>query len=122
MSALTRWSQLIDATLYLKRKDGVSADEAKLWSRVQYGREDGVVGSLAARGVDESDWASVWQALIVYLFPSGAVRRHPSGSPAAIPVGAEPFGTRGDLQRHCGETIDPIDGQVAGPVSFDGES
>jgi hypothetical protein len=34
MSALTRWSQLIDATLYLKRKDGVSADEAKISSRI----------------------------------------------------------------------------------------
>ncbi len=39
---LWRWSQLIDATLYLKRKDGVSADEAKIWSRVQFGREAGV--------------------------------------------------------------------------------
>ena len=57
---LWQWSQLIDATLYLKRKDGVSSDEARISSRVQYGREDGVVGSLAARGVVESDWAGVW--------------------------------------------------------------
>ena len=37
------------------------ADEAKIWSRVQCGREDGVVGSLAARGVVEGDWSGVWQ-------------------------------------------------------------
>ena len=34
MSAFGEWSQLIDATLYLKRKDGVSADEAKISLRV----------------------------------------------------------------------------------------
>ena len=44
----------------LNGKDGVYGDEAKISSRVHCGREDGVVGSLAARGVAESDWASVW--------------------------------------------------------------
>ena len=34
----------------LNRRDGVYADEAKKWSRVQCGREDGDVGSLAGRG------------------------------------------------------------------------
>jgi hypothetical protein len=44
----------------LNGKDGVYADESKIPSRFHYGREDGVVGSLAAGGVAESDWASVW--------------------------------------------------------------
>ncbi len=122
MSTLPRWSQQIDATLYLKRKDGVSADEAKIWLGVQYRREDGVVGPLATRGVVESDRAGVWQAVIVYLFPAGAARRHPSRATAPIPAGVEPFGTLGDLQRHCGGTIDTIDGQVSGPVTIDGKS
>ena len=121
MSALPRWPQLIDATLYLKRQDGVSAYEARIWSRVQYGGEDGVVGPLAVRGVVEIDWAGVWQALIVNLFPTGAARRHPPRATTPIPASVKPFGTRGDIQRHCGGTIDTIDGQVAGPLTIDGE-
>jgi len=37
------------ATLYLKRKDAVSADEEKISSRVQFGREDGVVGPVITK-------------------------------------------------------------------------
>jgi hypothetical protein len=44
----------------LNGKDGVSADESKISSRFYCGRENGVVGSLAARGVAESDWAGIW--------------------------------------------------------------
>jgi hypothetical protein len=33
------------------------------------------MGSLAARGVAQSDRASVWQAFIVHLFPGVAIRR-----------------------------------------------
>ena len=120
MSAFEGWSQRNDATLYLKRQDGVCADEAKILSRVQYGREDGVVGPLAARGVVEIDWSGVRQALIVYIFPVGTVWRHSSGAPAAIPAGAEPFGTRGDITRDCCTAVDPIDGQVAEPLALDG--
>jgi len=36
MSALPWQSPPIDATLYLIEKDGVTADEAKKWSRVQF--------------------------------------------------------------------------------------
>ena len=121
MSVITRWSQLIDATLCLKRKDGVSAYEARISSRVQYGREDGAVGSLAARVVVESDWAGVWQAVIVNLFPVGAVRRHSSRTPAAIPAGFDAVGTRGDITRDRCPALDPLDGQVAGPLALDGE-
>ena len=119
MSVFGWWSQLIDATLYLKRKDGVSADEAKISSRIQHAREDGIVGPLAARRVDAVDWSGVWQAVIVNLFPVGAVRRHPPRATAAIAAGAEPFGTRGDIERHCGGPVDTIDGQIAGPVTID---
>jgi hypothetical protein len=44
----------------LNGKDGVYGDESRISSRFHCGREGGVVGSLAARGVAESDWASVW--------------------------------------------------------------
>ena len=121
LSTFCWWSQLIDATLYLKGKDGVCSDEAKILSRVQYGREDGVVGSLAAWGVVESDWAGFWQAVIFNLFPVGPVRRHSSRASAPISAGAEPFGARGDIQGHCGGTIDKNDGQIVGPVAIDGE-
>ena len=55
-----RRSQWVDATLYLERRDGVYADDAKKWSRVQFGREDGALGPLATRGVVEGDWSGVW--------------------------------------------------------------
>ena len=32
------------------------------------------MGSLAARRVAESDWTSVWQAVVVYIFPVGTAR------------------------------------------------
>jgi hypothetical protein len=44
----------------LKGKDGVYGDGLRISSRFHCGREDGIVGSLAARGVAESDWARVW--------------------------------------------------------------
>ena len=113
-------SQLIDATLYLKRRGGVYADEAKIWSRVQCGREDGVVGSLAARGVVEGDWSGVWQAVIVDLFPAGAAWRDPAGAPLPLAAGVDLMGTRGDIPRDRGPALDPIDGVVAGPVAVDG--
>jgi hypothetical protein len=43
----------------LNGKDGV-CDESKISSRFQCVGENGVMGSLAAGGVAESDWASVW--------------------------------------------------------------
>ncbi len=39
----------IDATLYLIEKDGVTADEAKKWSRVQFDGDSRAVGQVAAR-------------------------------------------------------------------------
>ena len=45
---------------------------SKLSSRIQCGREVGVVGSLATRGVVVIDWTGVWKAVIVKLFPIGA--------------------------------------------------
>src|SRR5450759_2073494 len=69
-----RWSQLIDATLYLNGKDGVFGDVARISSRFHCGRENGVVGALAAGGVAESDWAGVWQAVIFHLLPGGTAR------------------------------------------------
>jgi len=45
------------------------SDGSGISSRVYNGREDGVMGSLAARRVAEGDWAGVWEAVIVDLFP-----------------------------------------------------
>jgi hypothetical protein len=84
--------------------------------------EDGVVEPLAARGVVESDWAGVWQAVIVYLFSTGAAWWHPSRATTPIPAGVDPIGTRRDIERYCGGPIDTIDGQAAGPITIDGES
>jgi len=44
----------------LKEKDGVTADGTKKTLGLHRGKEDGVMGSLAARGVIECDWASIW--------------------------------------------------------------
>ena len=52
MSGNGRCSQLIDATLYLRRKYRVSCDGSKISSRFNICAEDGVVRSLAARQVE----------------------------------------------------------------------
>ena len=44
----------------LRGKDGVCGDRSNISSRFHCGREDGVVGSLAARGVAQSDRTGVW--------------------------------------------------------------
>src|ERR1700730_17233317 len=49
-------------------------DGTEISSRFYNGREDGVMGSLATRGVFEGDRASVWEAVIVDLFPGGPAR------------------------------------------------
>ena len=73
----------------------------------------GVVGALAAWGVAEGDWASVWQAVIVDLFSGGAAWGDTSCAEAAFPAGIDAFGARGDFARHCGGPIDALDSQVA---------
>ena len=87
------WSQRIDATLYLKWKDGVFGYGSKLSSRFQCGREVGVVGSLATRGIVAIDWSGVWKAVIVNLFSTGAARRYPSYATASLTVGVDTIGT-----------------------------
>src|SRR6185312_17542665 len=92
------------------------SDGSGISSRVYNGREDGVMGSLAARRVAEGDRAGVWEAVIVDLFPGVAIRWDSSSSSASLAVGADAFGTRGDIERHCGPSIGPLDGWVAGPL------
>jgi hypothetical protein len=86
----------------------VFGDVARISSRFHCGREDRVVGSLAAGGIAQSDWASVWQAVIVYLLPVGPARRDSSGSPTSLAVGIDGLRARGDIERHCGTSIGTI--------------
>src|SRR6476661_8818982 len=44
-----------------------------------------------------------------------------SSSSASFAIGADALGTRGDIERHCGPSIGPLDGWVAGPLALDGE-
>jgi hypothetical protein len=73
------------------------------------------VGALAAWGVAEGDWASVWQAVVVDLFSGGAAWGDSSCVEAAFPASIEACRARGDFARHCGGPIDALDGQVAAP-------
>jgi ABC transporter substrate binding protein len=81
----------------LQGRDGVDGDGPKTHSRFQCGGERGIVGPLAARGVAEGDWTSVWQAIIVDLFSGGSARRHPSCATAAFATGMA-CGARRDLR------------------------
>src|SRR5258705_4834853 len=120
MSALTWWSQPVDATLYLK-EEMECGDGAEISSRVYGGREDGVMGSLEARRVAESDRTSFWQAVVVDLFFGGAAWWDSSCPAAALQAGIDARGTRGDFQRRYGTSIGAIDRQVAWPLTLDGE-
>src|SRR5215475_3686431 len=94
-------------------------DGSRLSSRVYGGREDGIMGSLAARGVAQSDRTGVWQAVIVPLFPGVTARWDSSNSPASRATGADALGTRGDIERHCGPSIGALDGRIAWPLALD---
>src|ERR1700722_1192811 len=96
-------------------------DGSRLSSRVYGGGEDGVMGSLAARGVTQSDRTGVWETFIVDLFPAVAVRWNSSSASASLPIGADTLGTRGDIERHCGPSIGALDGRAPGPLALDGE-
>ena len=96
-------------------------DGSGLSSRVYGGREDGVMGSLAAWGVAQSDRAGVREAFIVDLFPGVAIRWDSTSSSASLAIGADAQGTRGDFQRRYGTSVGAIDRQVAGPLTLDGE-
>ena len=104
----------------LKRKDGVY-NGSKISSRFHRGGEDGIMRPLAAWGVFEGDRSSVWEAVIVCLFPGGPVRGYPSCSKASLEAGISAFGAGGDFQRHYGASISPIDSQSAGSLAFNGE-
>jgi hypothetical protein len=79
------------------------------------------VGPVAARGVAEGDWTSVWEAVIVDLLSGGSIRRCSSCATAAFEIGIDADGAGGDLPRDCGSSIDAIDGEVTGPLALDGE-
>ena len=85
----TGCSQLVIATLYLKRQDGVFRYGPRETPRIHFGREGGAVGSLATRRVFEGDWSSVWQAFVIDLCPYIATRRNPSGVAASFSVGVD---------------------------------
>ena len=119
MSVIGGCSQPVDATLYLERRDGVYLDGSEIWSRFHCGREDGVMGSLASRGIAEGDWAGVWQAVVVYSFSGIAARRDTACAPAALEVGVDALGARDDIQRDCGASIGPVDGEVSGSLDFE---
>src|SRR5258708_7499691 len=93
-------------------------DGSGISSRDYNGREDGVMGSLAARGVAQGDRAGVWQAVIVDLFPGVTARWDSSSSSASLAVGSDALGTRGDIERHCDTSIRTIDGADAVPLAL----
>src|SRR5579863_4385801 len=97
------------------------SDGSGISPRIHGSREVGIMGSLAARGVAQSDREGVWQAVVVDLFPGITVRWNSSGASASLAIGADALGTRGDIERHCGTSIGPLDGWVAGPLALDGE-
>jgi hypothetical protein len=56
------------------------------------------MGSLAARGVSERDWTSIWQAVIVYSFPSISARWDSSCATASLAVVIDAVGALGDIE------------------------
>src|ERR1039458_7617528 len=96
-------------------------DGSGISSRVYNGREDGVMGSLEAGGVAEGDRPSVWQAVVVDLFPGGTARGYSSCAAAPLEAGIDAVGARGDFQGYYSTSIGTIDRQIAGPLTLDGE-
>src|ERR1017187_3342984 len=104
-------SQLNRSTQHfiLNGKDGVFGDMARISSRFHCGREDRVVGALAAGGVAQSDWAGVWQAVIFHLLPSRTARGDSPCTAASLAVGIDARGASGDIEGDCGASLGTID-------------
>src|SRR2546428_9980178 len=105
----------------LKGKDGVFGNASRLFSRLYGIRENRALGSLAAGRVAESDWASVWEAIIVNLFSAGPPRGNSSPATAPRKAGIETRRARGNIQSYSARSIGAIDSQVAGPLALVGE-
>ena len=79
-------SQVVVATLYLRRQDGVFSYGRKETLGFHLGREVGAVGSLATRRIVVVDWPCVWQAIVIDSCPHISARGDPSGSASSFPV------------------------------------
>jgi hypothetical protein len=106
----------MDATLYLKRQDGVFCDGKNLSSRFNVRTEDGVMGSLAAWGVSEGDWSGVWQAVLVYLLSGVAAWRDPSRGAVSLAAGLDAVGTRGEVV--SGIATKQVGASTTGPKTY----
>src|SRR5258705_11080448 len=78
------------------------------------------MGSLEAWRVAEGDRTSFWQAVIVDLFFGGSAWWDSSCPAASLQAGIDARGTRVDLQRRYGTSIDTIDRQGTWPLTLDG--
>ena len=75
-----------------------AAEKAELWDRWQRGESLKAIG----RAFDKPSSSIYFQA--------GTTRWDTSGAPAPLEVGIDTLGARGDIERHCGVSIDTIDG------------
>jgi hypothetical protein len=118
---LTRWSQLVNATLYLKgemecalmgqrfHRGFTAAEKTELWDRWKRGESLKAIGR--AFGKPSSS---------IYFF-GGSAWWDSSCPAASLQAGIDAAGTRGDFQRRYGASIGTIDRQVAWPLTFNGE-
>src|SRR5438445_1085150 len=97
------------------------SNASRLFSRLYGIRENRALGSLAAGRVAESDWASVWEAIIVNLFSAGPTRGNSSPATAPRKAGIDTRRARGNIQSYSARSIGAIDSQVAGPLALVGE-
>src|SRR5215831_12707275 len=94
---------------------------SRFFSRLHGGRKNRALGSLAAGRVAESDWASVWQAIIVHLFSASPARGNSSPATAPLKAGIDAGRARGNIQSYSAGSIGTIDSQIAGPLAFVGK-
>ena len=121
-SANVRWSQPVDATLYLRakrwsvamdergfRRGFTAAEKTELWDRWQRGKSLKAIGR--AFGKPSS-------SIYFQVSPHGGIRPVPRRrSRLALTL----WEREEDVERHCGTSIGPHDGRVAGPLALDRE-
>ena len=91
-------------------EEGWSVEEGLSRTDLFHGEADGGdLGSLAARGVDEFDWAEVRSQLLFDLSFVGQDGWHQSVGAPEISSGADGWRTRGNLPRAEGAAVSPND-------------
>jgi hypothetical protein len=98
------------------RRGFSTSEKTEMWDRWQRGESMRSIGRVFGKPS-----SSIYFQLAPYGGIRPAVRRDQARRTAALAVGIDVVGARGDIARDCGSAVDPLYGIAPWPVAIDGE-